>query len=124
MAKHTHKLKRFKYKSGNTVYFCSLPDCNFKSTPALLIGKRSICNRCGEEFILNEYSIRLAKPHCLNCHNPKDKSSPSYIPSETISEEKKKQLLDGSWEIPKESLSERLSKAVNSKKVEMDEEEI
>ena len=69
---HVHKLKKHKYKSGNITYFCTLPDCNYKVAPALAIGKRSICNRCGNEFILNEYSIRLVRPHCEECHKSKD----------------------------------------------------
>jgi len=69
--KHVHKLKRLKYKSGNTIYFCALPDCNYKIAIPLALGKRCICWRCGNEFLINEYSLRLAKPHCDNCHNPK-----------------------------------------------------
>jgi hypothetical protein len=40
--------------------------------PALLLGKRTICWLCGNEFILDEYALRLAKPHCVACHKPKD----------------------------------------------------
>lgn len=68
---HIHKFKRLKYKSGNTIYFCALPDCNMKMAIALALGKRCICWRCGESFILDEYAIRLAKPHCQSCHQPK-----------------------------------------------------
>jgi hypothetical protein len=70
--KHTHKFKRLKYKSGNSIFFCALPDCSTKLGTALALGKRSICWRCGEHFIMNEYSIRLAKPHCEACHQSKD----------------------------------------------------
>lgn len=69
--KHTHKLRRHRYKSGNVVYFCALPDCNYKIATGLALGKRVVCWRCGDEFLMNEYSIRLAKPHCENCHKPK-----------------------------------------------------
>lgn len=69
--KHIHKFKRLKYKSGNTIFFCALPDCNQKLSTALALGKRSLCWRCGEPFIMNEYSLRLAKPHCDKCHQPK-----------------------------------------------------
>lgn len=68
---HIHKLRRLKYKSGNTIFFCALPDCNFKTNVNLALGKRSICWRCEEPFIMNEYSIRLAKPHCDGCHKSK-----------------------------------------------------
>lgn len=33
----------------------------------MLIGKESICNRCGAVFLLNMYSITLVKPHCDDC---------------------------------------------------------
>lgn len=70
--KHVHKYRRHRYKTGNAVYFCALPDCNVKTLPALALGKKCICWRCEKEFQLNEYSIRLAKPHCDDCHKPKD----------------------------------------------------
>lgn len=69
---HTHKFKRLKYRTGNITFFCALPDCNVKINPSLALGKRSLCWRCGEPFILTEYSLRLAKPHCESCHKPKN----------------------------------------------------
>ena len=73
--KHTHKLKRKKYKTGNTIYFCTLPDCHYKIEVELALGKKSICNICGDEFIINEYTLRLAKPHCTNCGKVKVRNS-------------------------------------------------
>ena len=63
---HVHKLRRFKYANGTKVYFCTL-DCNFKIEAALALGKKTICNICNNEFIMNEYSCKLAKPHCTRC---------------------------------------------------------
>lgn len=90
---HVHKFRRHTYKSGNTMYFCALPDCNAKIAPNLTLGKRSICWRCGDDFIMNEYSIRLAKPHCNACHKPKnatldeipiDGEKPPFVPLPVI----------------------------------------
>lgn len=53
------------------VFFCALPDCSYKTNTSLALGKRSICWRCGNDFIMDEYSLRLAKPHCSNCHKPR-----------------------------------------------------
>lgn len=65
---HIHKFRRKTYKTtGSHIYFCTLPDCYFKTEPDILIGKQSICNRCGNPFILNSYSIRTVKPHCDDC---------------------------------------------------------
>ncbi len=77
-AAHVHRLKRLKYKSGNTIFFCALPDCSFKTNISLALGKRSICWRCGEPFIMSDYSLRLAKPHCDACHKPKGVSSEEF----------------------------------------------
>jgi len=68
---HTHRLRRHKYPSGNSVYFCTLPDCHFKLDVALSLGKRTVCNRCGNEFIMNEYHIKLKEPHCDSCSKRK-----------------------------------------------------
>ena len=73
--KHTHKFRRRIYASGNRVYFCTLPDCYFKLEVELSIGKKSICNICGNEFIMDEYSIKLAVPHCRNCNKVKVKDA-------------------------------------------------
>jgi hypothetical protein len=69
---HIHKYKRLRYKTGNIIFFCVLPDCSNKCNIALALGKRSICWRCGESFIMSEYALRLAKPHCDSCHKPKN----------------------------------------------------
>ena len=107
--KHTHKLRRLRYKSGNVVLFCALPDCNFKCNPPLAFGKRSICWRCGDEFIMNEYSIRLAKPHCMGCHKSKESKLVPYH-NQTASTEL--------WDRP-ESLSDRLLKLTGEQEEEL-----
>lgn len=69
---HIHKFKRHTYKStGATVYFCALPDCNFKIGTQFALGKMCICWRCGNPFQMTAYSIRAAQPHCPACHNKK-----------------------------------------------------
>lgn len=76
---HVHKLKRHKYPTGNAVYFCILPDCHFKIEVALALGKRTLCNTCGEEFIINEYTLKLARPHCDGCGKVKVKDSSGEV---------------------------------------------
>lgn len=77
MAKHqhVHKLRKHKYKTGNAVFFCTLPDCHYKIEVALALGKKSLCNICGDEFIMNEYTMKLIKPHCNNCGKVKVKDA-------------------------------------------------
>jgi hypothetical protein len=72
---HIHKLKKHKYKTGSTVFFCTLPDCHFKIDAALALGKRALCPVCNEEFIINEYTIKLVKPHCDKCGKVKVKDA-------------------------------------------------
>jgi len=74
---HICKLKRHTYETGSKIFFCALPKCTKKLKIGLALGKESICWRCGEPFIMNEYSIRLAKPHCEDCHKSKDE--PQHI---------------------------------------------
>lgn len=69
---HVHKFKRHVYESGYTIFFCTLPNCNYKVKKELTLGKLNVCWRCGKEFTMNEYALRLAKPHCPDCQ--KDRS--------------------------------------------------
>lgn len=66
--KHIHKFRRHTYeKTKNSVFFCTLPNCHFKLEVPLAIGKESLCNICGEPFLMNERSLKLKKPHCNRC---------------------------------------------------------
>lgn len=85
-AKHAHKYRRHRYKTGNIVFFCALPDCSVKVTPALTLGKKAVCWRCEKEFIMNDYSIRLARPHCDACHNPKLKDILPEVPTHQVTD--------------------------------------
>lgn len=107
---HPHKLRRHRYEStGNAIYFCILPDCNFKTEVKLTLGKRSICWRCGREFIMNENSIRLAKPHCNACTKKKTEELPVD------------EVLQPVAEATTDSLKDRLSKTVSSFQAKADE---
>lgn len=63
---HIHRLKRTTYSSGTKVYFCT-NDCSYKVEVPFALGKVVECNMCGEAFKMTEYSIKLAKPHCIAC---------------------------------------------------------
>lgn len=64
---HIHKLKRYKYSNDEEIYFCTL-DCGFRIVTRQSLGMVVLCNRCDEPFPMNDYSIRLSKPHCTECH--------------------------------------------------------
>jgi hypothetical protein len=74
-AKHIHRLKKHRYKSGVSVFFCTLTDCNYKIEVPFSLGKESLCNICNEIFIMNEYTLKLVKPHCNNCGRREVKDS-------------------------------------------------
>lgn len=63
---HLHKLKRTTYSTGTKVYFC-IDDCSYKVEVAFALGKVVRCNICDDNFQMNEYSIKLARPHCNDC---------------------------------------------------------
>lgn len=108
---HIHKLKRHKYSSGNAVFFCILPDCHYKMDVALTLGKRTICNICDEEFIINEYTTKLAKPHCSDCGKIKVRDADGksrYVKKVT------NKILSGLAEKSSEDLRSRLDDAVNT----------
>jgi hypothetical protein len=86
--RHIHRYKRKKYPTGNAIYFCTLPDCHHKIECQLALGKRSLCNLCGNEFIMTEYHVKLHLPHCNNCGKVKVKGSDGqnhYIRKSTVS---------------------------------------
>ena len=67
--KHIHKYVRVKTFSNSTKIFfkCALPGCVHKVEKPFAIGRFSICNRCGETFILDTHALDLSKPHCDKC---------------------------------------------------------
>ena len=77
--KHVHRLQRKRYKTGAGYYICTLPDCYFKVNCDLTLNKTSLCNKCGKPFLMNQYSIRLARPHCPECHQPNTKKYKSTV---------------------------------------------
>lgn len=61
---HIHKYRRRKY--NKLYYYCIHPECSHTIHRDLLLGKRAICNRCEEPFIINSTSLQRVKPWCCN----------------------------------------------------------
>lgn len=80
---HAHKLKKHTYKkTGNSVYFCVLPNCSYKAEVAFCLGKTSICWICEREFTITELALRLLRPHCSDCGRVKvidAQGKPRYV---------------------------------------------
>lgn len=77
---HTHKYRRAvgRITDGNrdskliNYYKCTLPDCSHYTRADLILGKRSICNKCDKEFILPLATRALTNiPHCKDCTRSK-----------------------------------------------------
>jgi hypothetical protein len=67
VGKHVHKLRKYTYPKGGSVYFCTLPDCQFKIEVPFALGKETICNICEQPFLINKRTLSLKEPHCSNC---------------------------------------------------------
>lgn len=66
--KHIHKYQRIGLgKNGYEVYKCQIPGCSHYIQPELVVGRLSLCCRCGTEITMTHSHARLVKPLCLNC---------------------------------------------------------
>src|SRR5882757_8513394 len=70
---HVHKFRRDRYSTGRAFHYCTL-DCTFKIDVKHSFGKTSLCNKCNKPFTMNEYSIRAAKPVCMDCINRRNET--------------------------------------------------
>ena len=64
---HIHQFKRDTYSTGKKFYYCVNGNCTFKIDVRHSLGKFVLCSSCGDKFQMNEYSIRMAKPKCMDC---------------------------------------------------------
>lgn len=67
-------------------YKCADPDCSHYTKADLILGKKSICNRCSLAFIL-PMSIRnlTNRPHCRACTKKRTVSiEPSIFQEDTL----------------------------------------
>lgn len=106
---HIHRLKRVKHKNGTKVFMCVL-NCAFRIEVPFALGKQSLCNICGEEFTMNEYSIKLAKPHCTGCG--KFKVTDEDGNSRFVQKSRPAQALQDISRSSIDSLRDRMSKVV------------
>ncbi len=63
--KHTHR-----YQKINGIWYCSLADCSHYMPLNIangVLGKSSICFQCGTKFTLDDETMKLDQPICLEC---------------------------------------------------------
>lgn len=74
-----HKYFQTQFKqSGTLIFRCGLANCPHFVYEPLILGRISICWRCGNEFVLTKRSLRSKKLHCEECsrgryNKPKEK---------------------------------------------------
>jgi hypothetical protein len=75
MAKNSHVHQYMRDQFGKqTIYRCMLPGCPHYILAKLVLGRKSLCNYCGAEFIIDKHNSQLRRPHCPECivvHNAK-----------------------------------------------------
>jgi hypothetical protein len=113
---HVHKLRRHSYNNGTKVFFCTLPDCNYKVDTFLALGKKAICHLCNDEFIMTEYTVKLARPHCQKCGKMKIKTASGEV--KFINKNRPIQALAELGQTAVASLRERLGSVVTMEKDE------
>lgn len=117
---HVHKFKRHTFRGGRQVYFCVL-DCNYQVDAAFALGKQSICHICGNEFTMNEYSVKLARPHCKNCGKMRVKEVDGT--SRFVNKARASEAIAEMNENRVESLRDRMSKVIVMDKEEIPDED-
>lgn len=79
--RHTHKYYQAEVSAGR-LWACALPDCGHWM-PAhyanLVLGKASLCWKCGERLIIGSEHMKMTKPLCDAC-NPEFKIPEATIP--------------------------------------------
>lgn len=72
---HVHTYALYKKRSGKAVadkvFKCMHPECTHYAEYERVVGKKSCCNNCGAEFILDWEALQRVYPRCLNCTNSK-----------------------------------------------------
>lgn len=87
--KHTHRYERAIIgRKGYTVFKCNLPGCPHYISAKLVKNRISLCNRCGNEFIIDNRAKLLAKPHCVDCIEAKVKQEEIFHDLSKFIEEK------------------------------------
>lgn len=77
MKKHIHKLKRVNIGTKDKqylVYRCTIIHCTAYFPPKLIEGKIVLCNRCNNPMVMNKLALELARPHCQDCVERKNKT--------------------------------------------------
>lgn len=77
---HTYirwKVSRYSKHGGDKIiggerqFKCNHPNCTHYMSESMVLGKASLCNGCGQEFVLDKSNIDMLFPKCLSCRKTK-----------------------------------------------------
>lgn len=69
-----HKYERIKLgNKGFEVFKCMLRDCAHWIRKELVVGRETICWRCGDALVMTKFTATMKKPHCKKCTRPYNK---------------------------------------------------
>ena len=70
--KHRYIRVNIGNKKEYIVFRCMNMGCNHYIPKKLALNKPCVCNRCGDDMVLDTRAMLLEKPHCINCVNTRN----------------------------------------------------
>lgn len=67
---HIHKYHKVKWgKSGTVIWKCAILGCSHYLHVEFILGKNSICWKCGTKFLMTYVKLLRNKPKCDSCQH-------------------------------------------------------
>lgn len=71
-----HKYQRFSTSTpGRFIWRCMLNECSHWVFQELILGRTTLCHRCGDPFVMDRKALSLKKPHCRKCTRGKSREA-------------------------------------------------
>jgi len=67
MSDHKHKYYKETTRKGLFLFRCGLEKCSHFVHEGIIIGRESLCWRCGESFVITKQTTRNKYFHCFDC---------------------------------------------------------
>lgn len=70
---HIHKYQKFKWGKNETIIWrCMVPGCPHYVSNEMILGRKSLCHKCGDVFVMTQDKMRRKKPKCDKCQHKRD----------------------------------------------------
>jgi len=84
---HAHRYTRIKLgKNDYIVFRCVRPGCSHYIRQELVVGKIAQCWRCEGDFVMNQKTAMLKKPHCHKCTKTPEKYKKQKLVPQSVEE--------------------------------------